>query len=77
MCYTSTVLKGFSNILTRYENIKVGEPRAEEGIITLNRLFTPQECRLRDFTYSAPITVDIEYLRGTDRIFKKDVVIGR
>ena len=24
----------------------------------------PQECRLRDMTYSAPISVDVEYTRG-------------
>ena len=25
---------------------------------------TPQECRLRDLTYAAPIFVDVEYVRG-------------
>lgn len=61
----------------RYLNIKVGEPKVEEGIITMDRLLTPQECRLRDITYSAPITVDIEYTRGTDRVRRSDLPIGR
>lgn len=38
---------------------------------------TPHECRLRDMAYSAPITVDIEYTRGQQRIVKKDLLIGR
>jgi DNA-directed RNA polymerase beta subunit len=42
-----------------------------------------QECRLRELTYSAEITVDIEYTRGKDIVVKKGengvgaVVIGR
>ena len=32
---------------------------------------TPQECRLRDMTYSAPISVDVEYTRG------KEIVVRR
>ncbi len=27
---------------------------------------TPQQCRQRDITYAAPITVDIEYTRGKE-----------
>lgn len=44
---------------------------------------TPQQCRLRDMTYSAPITVDIEYTRGKEivrRVGKNGqgaVLIGR
>lgn len=44
---------------------------------------TPQQCRLRDMTYSAPISVDIEYTRGKEVIVKKGkngvgaVTIGR
>ena len=32
---------------------------------------TPQQCRLRDATYSAPITVDIEYTRGKEIVVKR------
>lgn len=44
---------------------------------------TPQQCRLRDMTYSAPITVDLEYTRGKEivrRVGKNGqgaVLIGR
>jgi len=48
----------------------------EEGL-GVRRATTPQECRLRDLTYSAPITVSVEYTRGAERILKKGIVIGR
>ncbi len=44
---------------------------------------TPQQCRLRDATYSAPITVDVEYTRGKEIVVKRGrggvgaVCIGR
>ena len=42
-----------------------------------NRIFTPHECRLRDLTYSAQIYVDIHYVRGNQRVQRKNVSIGR
>ena len=44
---------------------------------------TPQQCRLRDMTYSAPISVDVEYTRGKEIVVKKGkngqgaITIGR
>ena len=38
---------------------------------------TPHDCRLRDLTYSAPITVDIEYTRGQQRVIRNGLPIGR
>lgn len=35
------------------------------------------KCRLRDMTYSAPITVDIEYTRGSQRIIRNALPVGR
>ena len=35
------------------------------------------QCRLRDMTYSAPITVDIEYTRGNQRIVRTGLPVGR
>lgn len=32
---------------------------------------------MRDMTYSAPITVDIEYTRGTQRVVRNNLLIGR
>lgn len=46
----------------RYLAIHVGEPCLEEEY--KSEKVTPQQCRLRDITYAAPISVDIEYTRG-------------
>lgn len=51
-------------------------PDIEEGF-NITRSTTPHECRLRDLTYSAPITVDIEYTRGSSRIARSNLIIGR
>lgn len=51
-------------------------PFPQEGI-------TPQKCRLRDMTYAAPISVDVEYTRGKELVVRKGkggqgaIVIGR
>ncbi|PIK33731.1 putative DNA-directed RNA polymerase III subunit RPC2 [Apostichopus japonicus] len=57
-------------------NIYVGSPDVEEGF-NITKPISPHECRLRDMTYSAPITVDIEYTRGTQRVIRKHLPIGR
>ena len=38
---------------------------------------TPNECRLRDTTYAAPILVDLAYWRGVREVRRKGIVIGR
>lgn len=60
----------------KYINIYVGSPEIEEGL-QMNKPTNPHECRLRDLTYSAPITVDIEYTRGQQRVVRNSVPIGR
>ena len=57
-------------------NINVGLPDVEEGF-GISKPITPQECRLRDLTYSAKIIVDIEYTRGNQRVIRNNLVIGR
>lgn len=64
------------NFYLKYLDVEVGKPEIEEGL-DVKRASTPHECRLRDMTYSAPITVAIEYTRGNERVIKKDIVIGR
>lgn len=54
----------------------VGTPDVDEGF-NISKAVTPHECRLRDMTYSAPITVDIEYTRGNQRVAKTGLLIGR
>lgn len=61
----------------RYLNIRVGRPKVDEGIVDDNRILSPQECRTRDITYSAPITVDIRYTRGGQIVHHSNLPIGR
>ncbi|XP_060516602.1 DNA-directed RNA polymerase III subunit RPC2 [Cylas formicarius] len=60
----------------KYTNVHVGRPDVDEGF-NISKSTTPHECRLRDMTYSAPITVDIEYSRGSQRVAKTGLLIGR
>ncbi|KAJ2247901.1 DNA-directed RNA polymerase III complex subunit Rpc2, partial [Coemansia sp. RSA 454] len=60
----------------KYTGIRVGRPERMDPDAA-NRLITPHECRLRDMTYSAPVVVDVEYIRGKSRVIRKGVQIGR
>ncbi|XP_001607116.2 DNA-directed RNA polymerase III subunit RPC2 [Nasonia vitripennis] len=60
----------------KYLNVSIGTPDIEEGF-SVSRPTTPHECRLRDLNYSAPITVDIEYMRGHQPIIRNNLLIGR
>ena len=40
-------------------------------------IVTPNECRLRDMTYAAPIVVDVRYIKGKQIIKKRGINIGR
>ncbi|XP_031570048.1 DNA-directed RNA polymerase III subunit RPC2-like isoform X2 [Actinia tenebrosa] len=60
----------------KFLNIYVGTPDVEESF-NITKPISPHECRLRDMTYSAPITVDIEYTRGQQRVVRNSLPIGR
>mmetsp|Transcript_4278 Transcript_4278/g.8185 ORF Transcript_4278/g.8185 Transcript_4278/m.8185 type:complete len:1346 (+) Transcript_4278:111-4148(+) len=60
----------------RYTDCWVGEPNVEEDSHSTTQA-TPNQCRLRDCTYSAPIYVNIRYTRGRQIVIKKKVVVGR
>ena len=60
----------------KYLSISVGKPDVEESL-NVTKPVAPRECRLRDMTYLAPITVDIEYSRGNQRVVRKGLLIGR
>lgn len=64
------------NFYIKYLNINIGTPDIEESF-GISKPITPQECRLRDLTYSAKIIVDIEYTRGNQRVIRNNLVIGR
>ncbi|KAK4867792.1 hypothetical protein LT330_006655 [Penicillium expansum] len=69
------------NFYIKFTDIYVASPRrADEqgdGGIDFESTITPQECRLRDTTYAAPILVDFEYVRGRQRVIRRAVPIGR
>lgn len=57
-----------------YHKIRVGQPVINENMISYK--ITPNECRIRDLTYMAPLYVDIEYVRGREIVQRKDIVLG-
>ncbi|KAF7307709.1 DNA-directed RNA polymerase subunit beta [Mycena kentingensis (nom. inval.)] len=59
----------------KYTDIHVGMPDRNDAS-SIERKVTPHECRLRDITYAAPITVTIQYTRGKN-IVQRKVNIGR
>ncbi|CAK9196787.1 unnamed protein product [Sphagnum troendelagicum] len=71
------------NFYLKYLDIFVGEPCVEQDYIY--EPITPHQCRLRDMTYAAPISVDVEYTRGREIVVRRGkegkqegaLVIGR
>lgn len=63
------------NFYLEYTDIRVGLPERTDPDSSAE--ITPNECRLRDMTYSAPVFVDIEYVRGRQRVGRKSIPIGR
>ena len=53
----------------RFTDVTVGQPQIKQDYTVID--VTPQQCRLRDLTYSAEVRVDIEFTRG------KDVVVAK
>ncbi|KAL0488000.1 DNA-directed RNA polymerase III subunit RPC2 [Acrasis kona] len=60
----------------KYTNIYVGKPELGDDR-GAGDVATPQQCRLRDLTYAAPIMVDVEYTRGKKIVTRKGVQIGK
>lgn len=69
------------NFYLKFLDVYMGDPSVEEDISAEltweSGKFTPQECRLRDITYSAPVKVDVEYTVGSTRKLKRGVTVGR
>ncbi|XP_022166831.1 DNA-directed RNA polymerase III subunit RPC2 [Myzus persicae] len=64
------------NFYLHFKNVTVGHPQVDDGF-NVTRNVTPQECRLRDLTYCAPIYVDIEYVKSGMKYLRKGFIIGR
>lgn len=56
---------------------RADEPQSDDVGAPVESTITPNECRLRDMTYAAPILVDFEYVRGRKRVKRKGTAIGR
>lgn len=67
------------NMFIRYTDIRVGKPeRTEDRISQLpGPPITPNECRLRDLTYAAPIFVDFECRSQHGKKMERNKYIGR
>ncbi|OIR57490.1 MAG: DNA-directed RNA polymerase III subunit RPC2 [Amphiamblys sp. WSBS2006] len=59
----------------RYTAVRVGEPSVNENMISVRT--TPNDCRIRELSYTAPISVDIEYVRGDEVVERSGIVIGQ
>ncbi len=61
----------------RYTNVYIAAdgPTVDSGLVS--ERITPQQCRLRDMTYSANIKVDVRYVRGNQMVQSKGVKIGK
>jgi len=67
--------ENYSQFFLIYENIYVGRPEIDQDLVTYPT--TPQECRLRDLTYAAPIYVDVRYTKGGLQYRKRQLPIGK
>ncbi|KAL9634049.1 MAG: hypothetical protein Q9164_004319, partial [Protoblastenia rupestris] len=66
----------------KYTDVYVGSPtRPQDDQAEIFRgghsTVTPNECRLRDATYAAPIRVNVAYWKGQREVRRKGVLIGR
>ncbi|KAI8905932.1 hypothetical protein EDD86DRAFT_211135 [Gorgonomyces haynaldii] len=61
----------------KFIDINVHAPQGVDFNQGFSHPLTPQECRLRDLTYSGVITVDIEYTRNKTIVTKKNLEIAR
>lgn len=64
----------FRDYYVKFTNIYVEKPTIKEDFGDHN--LSPNECRIRDLTYSGPIYVDLKYTRGDKIHITKKVHIG-
>lgn len=58
-----------------FTDVRVGRPTQTDDLVRTT--VTPHECRLRDTTYSATVTVDIRFTRGDDLVVTKNMPVGQ
>ena len=57
----------------RYDELDYGDTKDSKNVSTI----TPNECRLRDMTYAAPVLVDIKFTRNRTVYKRTNLCIGR
>lgn len=58
-----------------YKSIRITKPSLEEDMNS--RVIFPNECRIRDLTYSANLYADIEYIKDKIQVTKNNVFLGK
>jgi DNA-directed RNA polymerase III subunit RPC2 len=64
----------------RFTHVRLGQPSLEvHGMAEASSRVTPQSCRISDSTYSAPVLVRVEYMRGSEGLFSPpdELELGR
>ncbi len=61
---------GVHYALCRFTDVTVGTPQMLQEDYTMATI-TPQQCRLRDLTYSAEVRVDLEFIKGRETVIAK------
>ena len=69
-------IEEFDDFFLEYLDIRVGTPNIID-MDSVQEKITPHQCRLRDLTYSAPITVDVRYTLENKIVERTNVEIGR
>jgi DNA-directed RNA polymerase III subunit RPC2 len=70
-----SLLQADPKFFVRYTNIYTGYPSVNEDLT--EKAVTPNECRLRDLSYAAPVYVDLKYTRANQVVNARQVCIGR
>jgi len=62
-----------------FTDIRVGKPNRQDERNTgyVDSSVTPNECRLRDMTYAAPVYVDVVYSKQSGKASKRNILVGR
>lgn len=63
------------NFYIKYVDIRIGRPSVIENMV--ERKIFPNECRIRDLSYSSPILVDLEFVKKGEVIKKNNICIGK
>ena len=64
----------FKEFYLKFTDIEVKKPMIDEDF--RKNPLSPNDCRLRDLSYSAPIYVNVEYIKGDYKMHMNGIKIG-